>query len=68
MAISGASGGNMFNINTSKPGAGGGSGGSGGSGGDDLLGQAEAVAREGFLLSLKAKQITNKYAAAKEVR
>ncbi|NWA65561.1 hypothetical protein [Pseudomonas reactans] len=40
----------------------------GGSGGDDLLGKAEAIAREGFELSLKAKQITNKYAAAKEVR
>ncbi|WP_460131630.1 hypothetical protein [Pseudomonas sp. S1_E04] len=66
MAISGASGGSTLNFNTSKPI--GGPGSSGGSGGDDLLGQAEAVAREGFLLSLKAKQITNKYAAAKEVR
>ena len=35
---------------------------------DDLLDKAEAIAREGFELSLKAKQITNKYAAAKEVR
>lgn len=35
---------------------------------EDLLGKAEAIAREGFELSLKAKQITNKYAAAKEVR
>ena len=43
-------------------------GGSGGSSNDDLLGKAEAIAREGFELSLKAKQITNKYAAAKEVR
>lgn len=34
----------------------------------DLLDKAEAVAREGFELSLNAKQITNKYAAAKEVR
>lgn len=40
----------------------------GSSGNDDLLGKAEAIAREGFELSLKAKQITNKYAAAKEVR
>lgn len=39
-----------------------------GSGGDDLLDQAEKIAREGFELSLKAKQITNKYSAAKEVR
>ncbi len=39
-----------------------------GNSGDDLLDKAEAIAREGFELSLKAKQITNKYAAAKEVR
>lgn len=35
---------------------------------DDLLNQAEKIAREGFEMSLKAKAITNKYAAAKEVR
>lgn len=40
----------------------------GGNSNEDLLGKAEAIAREGFELSLKAKQITNKYAAAKEVR
>ncbi|MBO0492090.1 hypothetical protein [Pseudomonas sp. Marseille-Q1929] len=40
----------------------------GGNSNEDLLAKAEAVAREGFELSLKAKQITNKYAAAKEVR
>lgn len=34
----------------------------------DLLAKAETIAREGFELSLQAKQITNKYAAAKEVR
>jgi len=39
-----------------------------GNSGDDLLDKAEAIAREGFELSLKAKQITNKYSAAKEVR
>lgn len=57
--------------NNNTPSAFGGSqtgGSGGGSGGDDLLGKAEAIAREGFELSLKAKQITNKYAAAKEVR
>lgn len=40
----------------------------GGTGSSDLLDKAEQVARDGFLLSLQAKQITNKYAAAKEVR
>ena len=40
----------------------------GGNSNEELLGKAEAIAREGFELSLKAKQITNKYAAAKEVR
>ncbi|WP_133298359.1 hypothetical protein [Pseudomonas sp. GL93] len=44
------------------------SGGSGSKSNEELLGKAEAIAREGFELSLKAKQITNKYAAAKEVR
>ncbi|WP_330211625.1 hypothetical protein [Pseudomonas sp. AM4(2022)] len=44
------------------------SGDSGGKSNEELLGKAEAIAREGFELSLKAKQITNKYAAAKEVR
>jgi|GEM_PF-4044833 len=59
------------NGNNNTPSVSGGSptgGSGGGSGGDDLLGKAEAIAREGFELSLKAKQITNKYAAAKEVR
>jgi hypothetical protein len=35
---------------------------------DQLLGEAQAVADRGFRLSLKAKEITNMYAAAKEVR
>lgn len=43
-----------------KPGAGGSN--------QDLIDQAEKIAREGFELSLQAKQITNKYSAAKEVR
>lgn len=57
--------------NNNTPSVSGGSqtgGSGGGNGGDDLLGKAEAIAREGFELSLKAKQITNKYSAAKEVR
>ncbi|NWC86437.1 hypothetical protein HX793_04600 [Pseudomonas reactans] len=61
--------GGIGNNSTQSLSAGSQAGGSGGgSGGDDLLGKAEAIAREGFELSLKAKQITNKYAAAKEVR
>lgn len=61
-----SSGSNYTSASVSQPGSGTKPG--GGSGGDDLLDKAEAIAREGFELSLKAKQITNKYSAAKEVR
>jgi hypothetical protein len=65
MSISGLSSATQSSYNTlSQPG----SGTKPGNGGDDLLDKAEAIAREGFELSLKAKQITNKYSAAKEVR
>jgi hypothetical protein len=58
--------GNNITSNVSAESQTGGSG--GGKSNEELLGKAEAIAREGFELSLKAKQITNKYAAAKEVR
>ena len=46
-----------------EPGSSSGSGNS-----DQLLAEAQAVADRGFRMSLKAKEITNMYAAAKEVR
>lgn len=67
MNISGAPSANTSGLDSFSQ-AGSGTKSGGGSGNDDLLGKAEAIAREGFELSLKAKQITNKYAAAKEVR
>lgn len=66
MVIPGISSSNGTNNVTSQPSSGTKPG--GGSSEDDLLSKAEDVARRGFELSLKAKQITNKYAAAKEVR
>lgn len=56
------------NYSSGSSGAGSGTKPGGGSSNDDLIAKAEAVARESFEMTLRARQITNKYAAAKEVR
>jgi len=66
MSIQGLfSGNNSYGLNSvSNSGFGGGSSSSSSS----QVKQAEAVAEEGFQQTLAARRITNKYAAAKEIR
>lgn len=57
---------NLFNSGSS-----GGAGGAGGAGGDlgaEQIAKAQAVAKKSFDDTMKAREITNAYAAGKEVR